>query len=371
MVSGGKKIVKDVQEQPERTQTDESLRSERENTDRALARTQVAIEASADTVVQRARNDADAVIEIARDKADSLVPHAASRSVVQDRAREDDALREERASVDERLRLEREKHDRVLFKLLPMERDNTDRYLLSERMRSDDAVANRDDFLSIVSHDLRNLLAGIVMGAELVSNMERALADGSHSDVGARIQRYAARMNRLLGDLLDVGSIDAGRLAVSPRHGDVDVVIDEAAETFRAAASEKKITLETEFARRPLRAEFDHDRLVQVLANLLANAIKFTPPGGRVSVRGEVAGAYVRIDVRDTGCGIPTEMLDAVFERFRQVGEKDRRGLGLGLYISRCLVEAHGGKIWAESTPGQGSRLCLTLPASPVTRAPS
>lgn len=371
MGSSEKRIAKDVQEQPERTQTDESLRTERENTDRALARTQIAIEASADNVVQRARNDADAVLETARDKADSLMPHAASRSVVQDRALEDEALREERASADERLRLEREKHDRVLHKLLPLERDNTDRYLLSERVRSDDAVANRDDFLSIVSHDLRNLLAGIVMGAELVSNMERASAAGSHSDIGGRIQRYAARMNRLLGDLLDVGSIDAGRLAVSPRHGDVDAVIEEAADTFRAAASAKKITLETEFSRRPLPAEFDHDRLVQVLANLLANAIKFTPNGGRISVRGEVAGAYVQIDVRDTGCGIPQEMLDAVFERFRQVGERDRRGLGLGLYISRCLVEAHGGKIWAESTPGQGSRLCLTLPASPVTRAPS
>lgn len=373
MASGEKKerTAKDVQEQPERAQTDESLRTERENTDRALARAEVAIETSADTAVEEARNNADTVLETARDKADSLSPHAASRSVVQDRAREDEALRVERASADERLRLEREKHDRVLSSLLPLERANTDRYLLSERVRSDDAVANRDDFLSMVSHDLRNLLAGIVMGAELVSNMERASPDGSHSDVGGRIQRYAARMNRLLGDLLDVGSIDAGRLAVSPVHGDVDAVIEEAADTFRASASAKNIALETELPRRPLPAKFDHDRLVQVLANLLANAIKFTPDGGRICVRGESAGAYVQIDVCDTGCGIPPEMQEAVFERFRQVGEKDRRGLGLGLYISRCLVEAHGGRIWAESTPGHGSRFCLTLPASPVTRAPS
>lgn len=99
-----------------------------------------------------------------------------------------------------------------------------------------------------------------------------------------------------------------------------------------------------------------------MFANVIANAIKFTSRGGSIRVRGECAGDGLRFSITDTGSGIPGNMLEAIFERFWQVGKDDRRGVGLGLYISRCIVEAHGGKIWAESTLGEGSRLCFTLP---------
>ena len=102
--------------------------------------------------------------------------------------------------------------------------------------------------------------------------------------------------------------------------------------------------------------------MLQVLANTIANAIKFTSPGGGIRVRGTCAGGELHVSISDTGSGIPGDMLEAIFQRFWQVGKDDRKGVGLGLYISRCIVEAHGGKIWAESKLGEGSTLFFTLP---------
>jgi signal transduction histidine kinase len=122
--------------------------------------------------------------------------------------------------------------------------------------------------------------------------------------------------------------------------------------------------VKTRLAADPLEAAFDHDRILQVLANLISNSIKFTSQGGEILITGDCVDGSVRLAVADTGSGIPADALESVFERFSQVGKKDRRGLGLGLYISRCIVEAHGGKIWAESTLAAGSRVSFTLPAA-------
>jgi signal transduction histidine kinase len=180
----------------------------------------------------------------------------------------------------------------------------------------------------------------------------------------ARIRRYVARMNRLIGDLVDVTSIDAGKLAIVPVEGDVVALVTEATDTFQAAAGEKGVSLSAEVPAGPLRVPFDHDRLLQVFANLIANAIKFTPSGGHIQVRVEAPPGLVRFCVSDTGVGIPAPMLEAIFERFWQAGKNDRRGMGLGLYISKSIVDAHHGRIWAESELGQGTRVYFTLPVS-------
>ena len=354
----------------DRGQTDESLRTEREKTDRALAETHAELERDADNVIQRARDTADAVLAAARDKADehldeTAAPVAARDVVDHERAREDEALRDERAAADDSLEREREETTQALLKLLPLERVKTDRYLLTERVRSDDALANRDDFLGIVSHDLRNLLGGIVMSAGLMAKEADAHDQGKQVLVGtARIQRYAARMNRLIGDLLDVASIDAGRLAVTPERADVKSVVCEAVELFQGDAAARHITLNADVAGKCY-AAFDHDRLLQVLANLLSNALKFTADGGTVSVRSDYAGDNVEVSITDSGSGIAASMLEAVFKRFWQARENDTRGLGLGLYISRSIIEAHGGTIRVESKPGEGSTFTFTLPAAP------
>jgi len=137
------------------------------------------------------------------------------------------------------------------------------------------------------------------------------------------------------------------------------------ADSFQATACAKGISLLTEIAPPPLLAAFDQERILQVVANLVSNALRFTPAGGNVTILGEREGANVRLSVADTGSGIPEGALESIFERFSQAGRpKDRRGgLGLGLYISRCIIEAHGGRIWAESPPGAGAKLSLKLPA--------
>jgi signal transduction histidine kinase len=356
-------------ESPDRTQTDDSLRSERDNIDRVVAEKQAWVEAVADRVVDRAREHADAVLVAARHEADARLDRPGATGhpgavLTDERTLEDDVLRDERASADERIRYEREQSTRALLALLPMERDATDSYLLTERVRADDAIASRDDFLGIVSHELRNLLGGILTAAGLVSKMGADAGDGDRARRGAeRIQRYAARMNRLIGDLVDVASIDAGRLAVHPVPGDLVLLIADAIETFAGAASAKGLSLAARVTERTLPAPFDYERMLQILANLITNAIKFTPSGG-ILVHGARVADGIRLSVSDTGGGIPADMLEAIFERFRQVTDNDARGLGLGLYISRCLVHAHGGTMWAECRNGEGATIHLTIPVT-------
>jgi signal transduction histidine kinase len=352
----------------ERQQTDDSLRDEREKSDRAMAAAREAVIEGADEVLKHARETADAVLLEARERADqrldeSDAPVLASIAAGSERFAEDAVLRQERAVADEVLELERVETARVVAKLLPIERDQTDRFLLTERVRSDDALAHRDDFLGRVSHDLRDLLGGIVLSAAYLEKHADDPDAGSRTRVEtARIERHAARMNRLIGDLVDVASIDAGKLAVLLVRGDLTVLIDEAADAFRAAAGVKHMQLELQCGERPLMAAFDHARLFQVLANVITNAIKFSPAGGRIVVRCEHLADSVGCSIHDRGPGIPADRLEAVFDRFSQGALSGGHGLGLGLYISRCIVEAHGGRIWAESTPGAGSSIHFTLP---------
>jgi len=383
LARSGYGVLQGVTLTPQRIKTNNSLRVEREKTDHAVAVNQqkVAKHAdgvmelardNADAVLTEARENADAVLDEARDKADALLqsgerhPDPAAQVLGAERELADDALRNARDDADETLRRERAEHARSLRKFLPLERESTDRFLRSERMHSDDALVNRDDFLAIVTHDLRDLLGGIVMNAAVIS--KSAAQDEAGSNMLAKaegIQRYAARMNRLIGDLTDVASIDAGKLAIVPSPGDLATLIGEVADSFQATACAKGISLLTEIAPPPLLAAFDQERILQVVANLVSNALRFTPKGGKVTLLGERDGASVRLSVADTGSGIPEGALESIFERFSQAGRpKDRRGgLGLGLYISRCIIEAHGGRIWAESPPGAGAKLSLKLPA--------
>ncbi len=338
---------------PERSQTDASLRDERNNADVVMKAKQADARADADQVVQLARETADAVLDVARGKADAQLGQTSKRAIVAERVIEDQVLRGERAAADADLERERAESIKTLARLLPMEREKTDRFLLTERIRSDRDVSHRDDFLGIVSHDLRNLLGAIVLSAQLI-------ADPAEPEA-VRIQRYAARMNRLIGDLVDVASIDAGKLSVNRSMGDMAAVIEEAVDMFKSLAKTKAITIAIRIAERPLPANFDHDRMIQVLANLITNAVKFTPNGGAIVVHADHFAGGVRVSVQDTGMGIPSDKLETVFERFWQVGKNDPRGVGLGLYISRSIIEAHGGRISVESIPGAGSTFSFTL----------
>ncbi len=357
------------QPSPERDQTDESLRQERERADDVLEEKLAAIEETADAVITKARDRADAVLAETRASLDrrrsSAVPSAPG--VQQERALEDEALREERAQADEVVRLERAERVAVLS----IERGETDKDLSFERSGADEALAARDEFLGVVSHELRNMLHGMVGFAALIEQAESRPDHGK--DVLAyaqRIQRSGARMNRLIGDLVDVASIAAGSFAMTRVLADAGPVVAEAMDTFETQASANGITLLTELLPAPALAEFDPARILQVLSNLLSNAIKFTPRDGKVTVRLERAAGGLRFAVSDTGAGIPADKLEAVFGRFHQLDANDRRGVGLGLYISKCIVDAHGGEIWAESRLGEGSTFQFLLPAGAGMGAP-
>jgi signal transduction histidine kinase len=353
---------------PERDQTDESLRVEREKADRALSDDLASIEDAADAVIDRARTRADRVLATARAKSDRDLAnpplHPDSPAIIaRERRTEDRVVQEERAVADETAQDERIERESILSQ----ERRETDRDLLVERERSDDALATRDEFLGIVSHDLKNMLNAIMGSAALIA------ADVAAADHVAQAQRHAqrivrsaGRMNRLIGDLVDVASIEAGALTVTREIADPAEVVAEAVDTFQPLASASGISLTAEIAGPFPPMAFDAARVLQVLTNLLSNAVKFTPPQGRVVVRLEARPSHVRFAVSDTGPGIPADKLEAVFARFLQLGTNDRRGVGLGLYISRAIVQGHGGRIWAERGPGpgpgHGSTVIFTLP---------
>jgi signal transduction histidine kinase len=350
---------------PQRDETDKSLRIERDKTDTHIAQKRDVLEEEADEVVRIARQRADHVVQVTRDNADrERYPQstAAEASSERERRRADVVLERERSHADVALEHERAKRKRYLDDFLAVEREATDQDLINERSHDDTLIATRDQFLGTVSHDMRSLLSGLSLTAELLIQHAPEGAGGDkmrrHS---ATIQRLVARMNRLVNDLLDVTSIEAGKLAVLLAPVEVATILRDTLDAFAPLAAAKRITLDADAGALPLHAPLDGGRILQVLANLVSNAIKFTPEEGRVSIRVRIEENELHFAVTDTGIGIPEDALQRVFERFRQV-DQDRRGLGLGLHISKGIVEAHGGRMWAESKPAAGSTFHFTLP---------
>jgi signal transduction histidine kinase/DNA-binding NarL/FixJ family response regulator len=226
------------------------------------------------------------------------------------------------------------------------------------RAEAESAVRLRDDIVAIVSHDLRNPLEVIVTGCALL----RELPDQKRESRLAAIERGAARMTSLINDLLDVTRVESGKLLLAQAPVEPAEVIDEVCELLRPLAIERKLELlvELDVSAAPVYA--DHGRVLQVLQNLIGNALKFTPETGRIVVAATLDEAAVRFSVSDTGSGIEPDQLAHVFDRFWQASRGMRAGAGLGLAIARGIVLAHGGRIWAESRVGHGTRFCFTLP---------
>lgn len=231
------------------------------------------------------------------------------------------------------------------------------------RRKAEAATRARDEMLRVVSHDLKNPVTGILMGTKMLRL--RLETEEALEEILEGIEMAAERQSRLIRDLRDVGSIEAGVLSVEPRPHQVAALVGEAVRGVEPAAAERGIALRWEVPPELPPVLADRDRILQVLSNLLDNALKFTPEGGEVRVEAEAAAASIVIAVRDTGPGIPEEERDLVFERFwRGAGAENRGrgGTGLGLAIAKGIVERHGGEIRAESEPGRGSVFRFTLP---------
>ena len=226
----------------------------------------------------------------------------------------------------------------------------------------------REDVMAVVSHDLRNPLSSILSSAALGHAL---LEDSQHSAKRhiETIQRSAERMKRLVSDLLDIASIDAGRFVIEPAHHHAAGILREACEIMNPIAIEKNQRIEAHDISSALTLHCDKDRLLQVLSNLMGNAIKFTRRGGLLEVDAQADGPLIRFSVRDNGPGISAEQMPRLFERYWQAKRDSRHGIGLGLSIARGIVEAHGGKIWCESTPGAGATFLFTVPVDPPAEA--
>lgn len=353
----------------ERGSTDESLRLERRKTDHALARNADSLGDTATDVLNEARDKADTVLHDARAREDIKTSddHDQTLQDRQDvshaRAHEDAELSEARRGADVLARGEREQHQIALARLLAFEREDTDLKLELERLRADTLLNSREDFMAIVSHDLRSLLGGIALSAQLLKRVEHTAEPFAKVNLYAdRIQRFSARMNRLIGDLMDVASIEAGKLSLVRSRRDGALLLRDALDAFEEAAAQSGIQLSTTCIHDPGVLEVDQDRILQVLTNLVGNALKFTPRGGTIEIAVEMRDGEVTFSVRDSGEGIHRELLGKIFDRYFQTRDIDRRGLGLGLFIAKSIVEGHGGRIWAESETGRGSTFYFTVP---------
>jgi signal transduction histidine kinase len=248
------------------------------------------------------------------------------------------------------------------------ELEATYRELAASHARLREVDQLKSDFLGNVSHELRTPLAAVKGYVDnLLDGVAGPLNDKPRHYL-ARVRDNADRLGRMVSDLLDLTRIEAGKIELLPQALPLADVVSDAVEGLRHVAAGRRIQVTTELVECPPSVWADPDRVHQVLTNLLANAIKFSPPGGEVTVcGGSDAEGLVRLAVEDTGPGIAPTERERVFDKFYQVGrvEGERMpGSGLGLTIARHLVELHGGRIWVEDAASGGAAFVVLLPAA-------
>lgn len=226
------------------------------------------------------------------------------------------------------------------------------------------SLRSRDEMVGVVSHDLRNPVAAVRMLSRSL------LAQPIGDDTGTRqnlalIAQAAEQMDALIRDLLDMNRLDAGRLAIAAAPVEPSALLLESLQTLRPLVDERGIELDLQIETGLPRVMADRERIQQTLSNLVGNAIKFSSGGSKIVVAARRDSDAVIISVIDRGRGIPSDQLPRVFDRYWQSSRTDRQGAGLGLAIAKGIIETHGGKIWLESSPGEGTTASFTLPAAP------
>jgi signal transduction histidine kinase len=288
--------------------------------------------------------------------------------------------------ADERARREERLRKRLIVEaLLEAERLETDTHLIKERHRMDLEVnltnrllsdeksfhdltkatlVLRDQFLAVVSHDLKNPLGSISMSADVLRDNLRARGGdfASAFEILDVIERNTAIMDRMINDLLDVERMAQSMLKLDIKACNLIDTLNTCSELFKLALERKSFSLTIGANQEPLVANVDADRILQVLSNLVGNALKFSPEGGMIHLGIKKTGDHIEVSVIDNGPGIPEERRVSIFEKFSQLGVADRRGLGLGLFISKWIVEAHQGRLWVEPNVPTGCAFKFSLP---------
>ena len=348
----------------DRMLADARLLKFRVSVDRTLSRER-SESPSANVSIANERDSAEQRKQIERNVTDALLQQERLRSDAAVEARRDDhdglrdgleALRQE---TNDQLSTERRGVDTIANAL-----DKTTSVLGETKDALTEAQTKEEwqhDVLKVVAHDLRSPLSTIYLNAESIA--ETTEVDSTRS-AARLIERAAARMGRLISDLMDVACIESGALRISRQHYDVGALLLEVLRSYESMFAARNITFTVDTKTDGAEAFFDHDRIVQVLSNLLGNAMKFTPGGGTVALRAERRAGMVVFTVSDTGAGIAKSALPHIFERFWSIDSNARRGLGLGLYICENIIHAHGGKIEVVSEPNKGATFQFSLPVT-------
>ena len=377
-----------------RAETDKSLHYERTKTDGHLERRHKEVEQRTTDAIEEDRRMVDerrSLDRAARDRSvtegHEQVTKGDESLVLVERELSDDAIYQAREREDSNLRRERREKQLLVEALLFTERQRTDVSLSHERDCVDlasqqalqhladeqarhtstrEELSDRELAVGTICHDLKNQNVAISMGFQLLRKLlSRETWD--RAEIASRISALednTAFMGRMIDSMLDIERFAHGKLTLNLAPADLCEVLHDTVKLFSPVAISKSCSLVAYLGPEPLWVSVDHDRLVQVVANLVGNAIKFTPSGGTVSLTAKPEHTRVTVSVTDTGIGIAEQARSRLFHKFSQLDHAEA-GLGLGLYVARSIVEAHGGTIWVESTVGQGSSFRFTLPLAP------
>lgn len=224
----------------------------------------------------------------------------------------------------------------------------------------------KDDFIADLSHEIRTMLTNVIGFAELL------LAGSSAGDLSPAQKEYVnfilesgRQIHSLVNDVIDLAKIEAGKLELKLDEISIEKVVDDCVGIFQERVTQKSISLHKSIRGGIRKIKADPLRLKQVINNLLANAIRFTPPGGQIGINTSLENHHLQVTIWDTGMGVPPEYQECIFIPFEQGCHSlagNEAGCGLGLAIARRLVEQHGGKIWVESRSERGSHFCFTIP---------
>lgn len=259
-------------------------------------------------------------------------------------------------------------HLLLLFEdLSPVERaERADALATSRLMRIQELERDaewKSTLLSVTSHEMKNPLSPMVLMLEMLQAGDYGPLDEAQSDAISLVGQQAERLSHLVRDIMDMARIEQGKLTVRPRDLDVVTLVRRVTRTFGPLARQWGVDLRCEIPAGSVPARLDPDRAEQVLVNLLANALEFTPSGGAVTARLSACPKGVQLSVEDTGPGLSAPQREGLFRAFTQLGGRRRGvGTGLGLFVSKHLVDAHGGRIWVESEEGAGSTFFVTFP---------
>jgi signal transduction histidine kinase len=362
-----------------RANTDKSLEQERDKTDEYLEKLKEVAEETTE-IIQSNRASTDEDLESQRAETDFDKEHhqldARGRTVLaaletkldQERELSDKALQAER-EIEDRVRTKERFQQRLLVEaLLENERKKTDTNLQEERVQTDletkAAIVTRDQFVTIISHDLKDPLVAISLGAQSMRRgFGKDTVDPAHLLKQLRIiEQSAAGMDRMITALLDVEQMVHDKVTLHCERTDLRALLQECMDLFAQVVLTKSFSMTLDAGAEPLFADVDRDRILQVLSNLIGNALKFTPNGGTVKFSARKQERQVEISVADNGPGIPPQDRQLIFERFTKLRMNDRTGLGLGLFVAKWIVEAHKGHISVTSDVGKGSTFSFTLP---------